>query len=180
MEGFVTGAKGGRRRKYQTVAEWMKAYRQRKRESRMLKAVSVHFQHETDVWETPKETFDALNTVFHFTTDVCADATNAKCVHFFTEAQDGLRQRWEGTCFCNPPYGSEIARWVQKAYDCSLYGVTVVCLLPARTDTRWWQAYVLPLPPEDVRFLPGRQKFGGAKNSAPFPSAVVIFRPPIG
>jgi hypothetical protein len=77
----------------------------------------------------------------------------------------------------NPPYGAEIGRWVQKAYDCSLYGVTVVCLLPARTDTRWWPSYVLPLVPEDIRFLPGRQRFSESGNSAPFRSAVVIFRP---
>jgi phage N-6-adenine-methyltransferase len=166
----------GRRRLYDTNAERFRAYRRRKREAGLMKAVSVHFMHLTEVWETPKETFDALDAVFHFTTDVCADASNAKCPHYFTREQDGLRQRWEGTCFMNPPYGSEIARWVQKAFESSLFGTTVVCLLPARTDTRWWQHDVRSLPSEDVDFLPGRQRFS-EKGSAPFPSAVVIFRP---
>jgi phage N-6-adenine-methyltransferase len=166
----------GRPRLYDTNAERFRAYRRRKREARLIKAVSVHFMHVTDVWETPKETFETLDAVFHFTTDVCADASNAKCPHYYTEAQDGLRQRWEGVCWMNPPYGAEIARWVQKAFESSLFGATVVCLLPARTDTRWWHNYVRPLPPEDIDFLPGRQRFS-EKGSAPFPSAVVIFRP---
>jgi phage N-6-adenine-methyltransferase len=143
----------------------------------MVKAISVHFKHETILWETPKPLFEALDAEFHFTVDVCADASNAKCPHYYTPAQDGLRQRWQGVCWCNPPYGAEIALWVQKAYESSLWGTTVVCLLPARTDTRWWQRYIEPLPKADVRCLPGRQRFSDSKNSAPFPSAVVIFRP---
>lgn len=73
----------------------------------------------------------------------------------------------------NPPYGREIGKWVRKAYESSLGGTTVVCLLPARTDTRWWHDYCMK---GEIRFIRGRLKFGGHKNSAPFPSAVVIFR----
>jgi DNA N-6-adenine-methyltransferase (Dam) len=98
----VTGTNGGRPRKYATDAERAKAYRQRKRAARLAQTISVHFRHDTVAWETPKALFEALDSVFHFTTDVCADASNAKCPHYFTEAQDGLRQRWEGTCFMNP------------------------------------------------------------------------------
>ncbi len=172
---FVMGAKGGRPRKYATDAERARAYRQRQRHARRMNAISVHFKHETTLWSTPQVLFDALDAEFHFTTDVCADASNAKCAHYFSPAQDGLRQRWQGVCFMNPPYGAEIPRWVQKAFEASLYGATVVCLLPARTDTRWFQQYVLPFA--EIRYLPGRQRFVGAKSSAPFPSAVVIFRP---
>ena len=174
--GCVMGAKGGRPRKYATGAERARAYRQRKRQARLAQVVSVHFKHETTLWSTPQGLFDALDAEFHFTTDVCADASNAKCAHYFSPAQDGLRQRWEGTVWCNPPYGAEISRWVQKAFEASLYGATVVCLLPARTDTRWWHQYVLPCA--EIRYLPGRQRFGESGNSAPFPSAVVVFRPP--
>jgi phage N-6-adenine-methyltransferase len=110
-----------------------------------------------------------------FDIDVCADASNAKCAYYFTPAQDGLLQVWRGTCYMNPPYGADIGLWVQKAYDCSLYGVTVVCLLPARVDTRWWHRFVTRAA--EIRYLRGRLKFGGGENSAPFPSAVVIFRP---
>lgn len=169
---------GGRPRKVtpKTDAERARDYRRRQREARAIKAVSVHFMHMTDAWETPQATFDALDAVFHFETDVCADATNAKCARYFTTEQDGLKQQWTGICWMNPPYGLAIDRWVQKAYESSLWGTTVVCLLPARTDTQWWQQYVLPLPRDCVRFLPGRQYFSG-KGRAPFPSAVVIFRP---
>ena len=92
---------------------------------------------------------------------------------YFTKAVDGLRQKWTGVCWCNPPYGKEIHRWVQKAFESSLFGTTVVCLLPARVDTRWWQNYVMPAA--EIRYLPGRLKFVGGEDRAPFPSAVVIF-----
>ena len=74
----------------------------------------------------------------------------------------------------NPPYGRHIGRWVEKAYDAGRAGrATVVCLLPSRTDTKWFQDYCLKST--DIRFVRGRLKFGGAKNSAPFPSVVVVF-----
>src|SRR5262249_4101706 len=88
---------------------------------------------------------------------------------------DGLAQDWAGeTVFMNPPYGRQISRWVRKAHDSAARGATVVCLVPARTDTHWWHNYVID---GEVRFLKGRLKFGDSKNSAPFPSALVIFRP---
>lgn len=76
--------------------------------------------------------------------------------------------------FCNPPYGREISKWIKKAHESSLDGATVVCLIPARTDTSYWHRYIFPYA--EVRFLKGRLKFSNSKNSAPFPSAVVIFR----
>ena len=136
-------------------------------------ARSVHFSSATDEWETPQGLFDELSWLFGgFTLDPCATAKNAKCARFFTRAEDGLAQRWEGKVFLNPPYGRAIGRWVQKAYEESRSGALVVCLLPARTDTRWWQEYVKR---GQVWFLRGRLKFGDARNSAPFPSAIVIF-----
>jgi len=101
---------------------------------------------------------------------------NAKCKRYFTPDENGLKQRWEGTCWMNPPYGREIEKWMKKAYESSLEGATVVCLVPARTDTRWWHRYSLR---GEIRYLRGRLKFGQSPNSAPFPSAVVIFRPPV-
>jgi phage N-6-adenine-methyltransferase len=127
----------GRPRKYHTNAERYRAYRQRKRQARLAKRLSVHFSSDIDAWDTPQGVFDALDAEFHFDTDVCADAGHAKCPQYFTREQDGLRQAWRGTCWMNPPYGAEIDRWVQKAYESSLFGATVVCLLPARVDTRW-------------------------------------------
>lgn len=105
-------------------------------------ATSVHFSRVTVEWETPQWLFDELSDVYGgFTLDPCATQQNAKCERFFTREQDGLKQPWEGKVFCNPPYGREIGRWVGKAYDASLSGALVVCLLPARTDTRWWHTH---------------------------------------
>lgn len=88
-------------------------------------------------WETPYELFNKLNDHYHFTLDVCATPANAKCKRYYTQEQDGLKQEWIGHCFMNPPYGRTIKAWVKKAYESSLDGALVVCLLPARTDTSW-------------------------------------------
>jgi phage N-6-adenine-methyltransferase len=136
--------------------------------------LAVHFSSQTDQWATPQYLFDELNARFGFTLDVCALPENAKCPRFFTPDMDGLSQSWLGeVCWMNPPYGREIGLWVQKAWESSQYGSIVVCLLPARTDTRWWHEYCMR---GDITFIRGRLKFGDAKNSAPFPSAIVLFR----
>lgn len=89
------------------------------------------FSSATCEWATPLELFKALDAEFGFTCDVCATADNAKCAEFFSPEQDGLAQEWTGVCWCNPPYGREIGKWVRKAAESSC---TVVMLLPARTD----------------------------------------------
>ncbi len=138
-----------------------------------IERVSVHFSCATVEWETPQWLFDELSWIYGgFTLDPCATRENAKCERFFTRSEDGLAQPWGGKVFCNPPYGREIGQWVEKAYGASLTGALVVCLLPARTDTRWWQDYAWR---GHVWFLRGRLKFGLAKHAAPFPSAIVTF-----
>ena len=89
---------------------------------------------------------------------------------------DGLSQPWYGCCWCNPPYGRDVCKWVEKAHYSTYKGITTVMLLPARTDTKWFHNYIAT-PRHEIRFVRGRLKFGGAKNSAPFPSMVVVFRP---
>lgn len=136
------------------------------------------FSSSTDLWATPQDFFDRLNAEFDFDIDVCASPENAKCERYFTKEQDGLSQSWGGgiTCWCNPPYGREVGKWVQKAYLSSKNeGSTVVMLLPARTDTKWFHEYIYNQ--SEIRFIKGRLKFGGSANSAPFPSMVVVFRP---
>ena len=133
------------------------------------------FSSKTDLWETPQDLFDKLNNEFHFTLDVCATPENAKCEEFYTKEQDGLKQPWKGTVWCNPPYGRQIGEWVRRAFLASISGNTVVMLLPARTDTRWFHEYIYGKA--EIRFIRGRLKFGGSKNSAPFPSMVVVFMP---
>lgn len=134
---------------------------------------NVHFSSKTDLWATPQLFFDRYNDVYGFTLDVCALKENAKCSSYFTKEQDGLKQEWFGICWMNPPYGRAIKDWVKKAYESSLNGATVVCLLPARTDTAWWHDYCMK---GQIEFIRGRLKFGDAKNSAPFPSAIVVFK----
>jgi phage N-6-adenine-methyltransferase len=134
--------------------------------------MSVHFSSRTDMWATPQDFFDKYNAKYQFSLDVCAVKENAKCSLFFSPEQDGLSQNWSGVCWMNPPYGRAIKHWVKKAYEESLKGSTVVCLLPARTDTAWWHDYCMK---GKIEFIRGRLKFGGSNNSAPFPSAVVVF-----
>ena len=137
----------------------------------------VMFSSATDNWSTPQDFFDKLNDEFHFTLDVCADENNHKCEHYYTKEIDGLSSPWIGTVWCNPPYGRKIGEWVRRAYISSQIGsATVVMLLPARTDTRWFHDYIYNKSNTEIRFIKGRLKFGGCKNSAPFPSMVVIFR----
>jgi phage N-6-adenine-methyltransferase len=134
------------------------------------------FSSNRDDWETPPELFWKLDAEFGFTMDVCATPQNAKCYWYWTKEDDALSKPWTGNggvLWMNPPYGSEIGKWVKKAYEESKNGVTTVCLLPARTDTAWWHDYCMR---GEVRFLRGRVKFVGAKSGAPFPSAIVIFR----
>ena len=123
-------------------------------------------------WETPDSIFCPLNDEFAFTLDVCATSNNAKCIQFFTKEDNGLRQSWHGVCWMNPPFGEQ-GKWVKKAYQESLRGVTVVCLLPARTNTNWWHDYCMK---GEIRFIRGRPRFKGAKYGLPQPLAIVIFK----
>jgi site-specific DNA-methyltransferase (adenine-specific) len=133
------------------------------------------FSSKSDEWETPQNLFNELDKEFHFTIDVCATEQNAKVDTFHTKETNGLTANWSiYTCWMNPPYGREIGKWVEKAYKESMKGATVVCLLPARTDTRWFHDYIYNKA--EIRFLKGRLKFGDSKNSAPFPSMIVIFK----
>lgn len=138
---------------------------------------NVHFSSKTDEWPTPQWLFDALDREFGFTLDPCSTDANAKCPKHFTRAEDGLRQSWAGeTVFMNPPYGEQIGLWMAKAHHAAVdEKATVVCLVPARTDTRWWHAFAMK---HEIRLLRGRLRFGEASASAPFPSAIVVMRPP--
>lgn len=136
---------------------------------------SVHFSSESAEWPTPNEFFVNLDKEFSFTLDPCSTHENSKVEKHYTKEDDGLTKIWENEIvFMNPPYGREIVVWMKKAYESSVNNnSTVVCLVPSRTDTRWWHDYAMK---GEIRFIKGRLKFGGHKNNAPFPSAVVIFR----
>ena len=138
----------GRPRKYKTNAARQRAYRQRKQQR-------VYWRHKSDLWSTLQDCFNALHAEFGFSLDVAAIAANAKCDRYFTPEQDGLQQDWgQETCWNNPPY-SQVAQWMAKSYDASKAGALVVCLVYAKTDTRWWHDYVLPYG--EIRYLKGRR-----------------------
>lgn len=135
----------------------------------------VYHRSKDDTWGTPMEIFNTLNAEFGFTLDAAASQSNALCPHYYTITDNALVQAWTGVVFLNPPYGREVGQWIGKAYESSLAGATVVCLVKATPDTKWWHQYT---PHAEVRFIPGRLRFVGAENPAPFPSCLVIFRPP--
>ena len=151
----------------------------------------VHFSSAKDEWETPQDLFDELSLEFEFVLDAAAMRTNAKCNRYLSH--NSLELDWvtiakaqsethAGAVWLNPPYGRQIGKWVAKASATAKQGTTVVCLLPSRTDTRWWHSYIWdkqrhePREHVQIRLVRGRLKFGDSKNSAPFPSAVVVFK----
>ena len=133
------------------------------------------FSSSTSEWATPQDLFDRLNEKYRFDLDPASTDENAKCSKHFTIHNDGLSQSWGGhKVFCNPPYGREIGRWVEKGYvESQKPDTLVVMLLPTRTDTRWFHDYCLR---GKIEFIKGRLKFGQSKNSAPFPSMIVVFK----
>ena len=137
--------------------------------------MNIHFSSKTNEWSTPQSFFDELNKEFKFTIDVAATKENTKCIKFFTEKEDGLKQSWDNeTVWCNPPYGRTLKNWVKKASEAK--GGIVVMLIPARTDTSYFHDFIYYKSNVEIRFIRGRLKFGDSKNSAPFPSMVVIFK----
>lgn len=131
---------------------------------------------EKMTWATPAEWFSYLDLEFGFTLDPCCVKETAKCARFYTPEEDGLVQPWrDERVFMNPPYGRELGLWMRKAYEEARdNGALVVCFVPARVDTEWWHRYAVK---GEVRFPKGRVKFAGAEHAAPFPVAIVVFRP---
>ena len=151
---------------------------------------ALMFSKATDEWATPQDTFDALDREFRFALDAAASDTNHKCESYMTQEMDALACDWFSSLplmgpwavWLNPPY-SKGREFIAKAAEEARKGCTVVCLVPSRTDTRWWHEHVWdreqhkPRPGVEVRFIKGRLKFGGATAGAPFPSVVIVFRP---
>lgn len=164
----VSGAPTGRPRRFCGPACRQAAYRRRA-------GRSVHFRSDSCEWSTPRDFFARVNERFVFTLDVCATPENAKCRRFYTRADDGLSQPWTGRVWCNPPYGREIGKWVARAELAARTGEAevVVCLVPARPGSGWFQDIAMK---GEVEFIRGRLRFGGQDCAAPFDSALVVFR----
>jgi len=121
------------------------------------------FKSERNNWKTPSGFYTELDKEFHFDFDPCPS----------NPTFDGLAIEWGETNFVNPPYAREITKWIKKAFEEWKKGKTIVMLLPSRTDTKWFHDYVMKA--KEIRFIKGRLKFDDQKNSAPFPSCLVIF-----
>lgn len=128
--------------------------------------MNVHFSSQRLDWQTPKAVYQILDAEFSFDHDPCPP--NFKI--------DGLTSEWGGSNYVNPPYGREIGAWLAKGYAEFKKGKTVVFLIPSRTDTKWWHDFCMKA--DQIRFIKGRLNFDGHKNSAPFPSAIVVFSAP--
>ena len=153
------------------------------------RGIGIMASNKSDEWETPQDLFDKLNAEFHFTLDPCCREYNHKCKKYYTITDDGLSKDWSGeVVFCNPPYGRTIGKWVEKCFnEYNTNGVTIVLLIPSRTDTVWFHKYILHKASE-IRFLQGRLRFvnrtfpswradGQFKVSpAPFPSMIVVYK----
>lgn len=134
----------------------------------------LHFSSESNEWSTPQDFYNILNLYFNFTLDPCSDGKNNKCKKFYTVNENGLIQDWiNEIVFCNPPYGRELNKWVEKCYNEAKKGVKIVLLIPARTDTKYQHQYCFNA--DYIWFIKGRLKFGNSKNAAPFPSQLVLF-----
>lgn len=143
-----------------------------------IQALKTMFSSIKTEYGTPKEVIKYLEKRFgRFDLDPCALPHNAKAPYYYTPENNGLQRSWFGRVFMNPSYGREIGKWIRKAYEeTKVYkrADLVVCLIPSRTDTQWWHKWVMRA--DEIYFIQGRLTFEGAKNPAPFPSAVVIFK----
>jgi len=132
-------------------------------------------------WETPQWLLETLYTVFGtFDLDPCSSthsqrSASVRARTHFTVDDDGLTVPWTGRIFVNPPYGRAIGLWTTKAKSEveSANAKVVVGLVPARTDTTWWHRDIVGSA--SIIFLRGRLRFGNGEQSAPFPSALIIW-----
>jgi len=149
------------------------------------KTQETMFSSKSEEWETPQDFFNKLDQRWNFTLDPCCTKETAKCETFFTKEDDGLKLDWKDhRVFMNPPYGRSVGKWVEKAYKEGIkHNTIVVCLLPSRTDTKWFHDYCMNA--KTIKFVKGRLHFknkviadytGKTDTSpAPFPSMIVIF-----
>jgi len=136
------------------------------------------FSSKKQDWATPCALFEEVNREFNFVLDAAASSTNAKCSLYLDVEADALTKSWSviskgKPVWLNPPYGRSVGKWLQKAYEESVKGCTVVCLTFARTDTKWWHDWVMKAA--EIRLIPGRITFVGGESAAPAPSCLIVF-----
>lgn len=126
-------------------------------------------------WQTPDCVLERVRCVAPIGLDPCTAPSNpTRAAGYYTPLSNGLTQPWDGVgndlIYCNPPYGRGIGAWVDKCREAAAAGETVIALLPARTDTRWF-----PWDADALCFWSGRLTFKGAPAPAPFPSVLAFW-----
>lgn len=129
-------------------------------------------------WQTPDSVLELVRKVGVIALDPCTVPSNPTgALEIICER--GLESVWftdgDGLVYVNPPYGRELPRWVDKTIASSADGCACILLVPARTDTRWYDA--AKSAASALCEVRGRLVFRGAPASAPFPSAVFYFGP---
>lgn len=127
----------------------------------------------SDKWATPTSIFDPLNTEFRFNFDPCP-------ITWKQGDPDALDTEWGTSTFCNPPY-SCVAKFIKKASEENKKGKTIVLLVNACVDTKWFHEYVYNKPGVEIRFVKGRISFidptaPDKKQPSPRPSMIIIFK----
>lgn len=146
-------------------------------EYKIMALIKQMVSSKTNEWATPRKLFEYLDSLYHFTLDPCATDENHKCDKYYTLKDDGLSKSWDNeVVFMNPPYGGHTKDWLVKAKESAERGATVVCLIVSSTDRSYWHDIIYK-DASEILFLRGRVKFGDSKTTAPFASAIVIFRP---
>lgn len=132
-------------------------------------------------WQTPDNVLERVRKLGTIALDPCTNAGNpVGAARFYTPKDFGLSQSWAtdargGLIYVNPPYGRELPEWIAKCVEEARNGAELVALVPSRTDTRWFDAALGTC--HALAFWRGRLKFRGAKDCAPFPSALFYWGP---
>ena len=137
---------------------------------------------EKDLWQTPKALFDAIDHEFDFDIDICASDKNSLCQMCFTEKRSALDRQWNlytsANCFINPPYSQTQVFMEMAAHQAKFHNLTVVALVNANTDTKWFSDAVKSA--NEVRLFTGRIGFvkpNGKKASGnPKGQCLIIWR----
>ena len=146
--------------------------------------MTVHFSSEKDNWATPRSFMAFLKERFNWepTLDAAATVRNTKAPRFYNPQQDGLKHPWNGHVWLNPPYGRELPLWLKKCaseIENNERCHSIYCLIPARTDTRWFHEIIMP-DAYLIYLIKGRLSFVAPDDdegaNAPFPSMLVVWR----
>lgn len=145
------------------------------KEQRDAHVMRVMGSSDSPEWYTPQMVIErVLNMFGSIDTDPCSNShenPNIPARVLYTKDDDGLAHTWYGKTYLNPPYGSEIGKWINKLIADYEQGHVeeALALLPARIDTVWFQ----PLYAFLMCNVRGRIQFANSPYGAPFPCVIV-------